>query len=125
MSADWLQSEAVARSCAVNIAFYKLYIKFYKIPKKTFSYKTPSDNCLSSEKRFEKGYVITYDLFFNSSEAITDYLLKRNPQLYCINISAEQVTGERRDEHTSFVITSCTNQHFIVFKSQKSALFKE
>ena len=76
-------------------------------------------------KNILRNDIVTCDLFFNSSEAITDYLSKRKPQFCYTNIPAEQVTAERREEHRSLVIPSCMKQHLIVFESEKPTLLKE
>ena len=63
--------------------------------------------------------------FFNSSEAITDYLSKRNPQFCYTNILAESVTATRCEECKSLVIRNCMKQNLLVFESEKNSLSKE
>ena len=63
--------------------------------------------------------IVTCDLFFNSSEAITNYLSKRNPQFCYTNVLAESVTATRREECKSLVIPNCMKQYLLVFQSEK------
>ena len=69
--------------------------------------------------------IVTCDSFFNNSEAMTDYLLKRNQQFCYTNIPAEEVTAGRRAEHRSLEIPSCIIQQVTVFESKNPELFKE
>ena len=67
----------------------------------------------------------TRDLFFNSSEAITDYLSKRNLQFCYTNILAESFTATRREERKLSVTPNCKKQYLLVFESEKLSLSKE
>ena len=69
--------------------------------------------------------IVPRDLFFNCSEAITDYLSKRNPQFCYTNVLAKSVTATRYEERKSLVIPNCMKQHLLVFKSEKLSLSKE
>ena len=69
--------------------------------------------------------IVIRDLFFNSSEAITGYLSKKNPQFCYTNILAESVTATRREERKSLVIPNCIKQYILVFESEKLLLSKE
>ena len=69
--------------------------------------------------------IVIHDLFFNSSEDITDYLSKKNPQFSYTNVPADEVTAERQIEHAMMKIPSCMKQHMIVFESGKQVFCKE
>ena len=75
--------------------------------------------CRASEWRISWGRTLLLVIFFNRSEAITDYLSKRNPQFSYTNILAESVTATRREERKSLVISNCVKQHLLVLKSEK------
>ena len=76
-------------------------------------------------KNILKKDIVTRDLFFNNSEVITDYLLKRNPQFCYTNILAENVTATEREERKSLVIPNCMKQYLLVFESEKLSLSKK
>ena len=67
----------------------------------------------------------TREMFFNSSEAIADYLSKRNLQFCYTNILAESVTATKREERKLLVTPNCKKQHLLVFESEKLSLSKE
>ena len=69
--------------------------------------------------------IVTRDVFFNSSEDITDYLAKKNPQYSYTNIPAEEVCAKRQIENDPMIIPNCMKQHMIVFESGKPVFCKE
>ena len=62
---------------------------------------------------------------FNRSEAITDYLSKRNPQFCYTDMPAQSVTATRCEKRKSLVIPNSIKQQLLVFKSEKLSSQKE
>ena len=61
--------------------------------------------------------IVTRDILFNSSEPITDYLSKRNPQSCYANIPAESVTATNREERKSLEKLSLSKEYLCSCKS--------
>ena len=70
--------------------------------------------------------IVTHDVFFNSSEEITDYLTVKCPHYSYTNIPSHDVVKSRIENDENYLkIEPCMINHLMVFRPNKSVLCKE
>ena len=69
--------------------------------------------------------IVTYDIFFNKSEDIVDYLTIKCPQFKYKHFPSEEIVKSLVAQNDSMVITDCMKQHLLIFTPNEPVFCKE
>ena len=69
--------------------------------------------------------IVKYDVFFNNSSNMAEYLSSKNPQYYYTTIPVESLVLARQNAGNPIELPSCMKQHLIIFKPKEQIFCKE
>ena len=69
--------------------------------------------------------IVTYDVFFNNSDDMVEYLESKNPQYYYEVIPVESVALARQRDGSPIEVKGCMKQHLMIFKPKQPIFCKE
>ena len=69
--------------------------------------------------------IVTYDVFFNTSEDIVDYLTIKCPQFNYTHLPSDDIVKSRISQNDAMIIKDCMKQHLMIFSPNEPVFCKE
>ena len=76
----------------------------------------------SGVKNILRKDIITYDVFFKTSEDIVDYITIKCPQFNYTNLPSNDVVKSPISQNDAMIIMDCMKQHLKIFAPNEPAL---
>ena len=69
--------------------------------------------------------IVTYDVFFNTSEDIIDYLTSKSPQFNYTHLPSDDVVKSQISRNDAMIIKDCMKQRHMIFAPNEPVFCKE